>query len=88
MQAHTHPLPQVVLTSCHCRVHAYRVISSDCRAHASRVISSDCSGARGYTASTVTGVPLKAAVPQRVSMVRSSVRSLMLAPACSWATAR
>lgn len=31
-------------------------------------------------ASTVTGVPLNAAVPQRVSMARLSVRSLILAP--------
>ena len=36
----------------------------------------------GGVASTVTGVALKAAVPQRTSMARLSVRSLILAPAC------
>ena len=33
-------------------------------------------------ASTATHVPLKAAVPQRASIVRLSVTSLMLSPAC------
>jgi hypothetical protein len=37
-------------------------------------------------ASTATQVPLKAAVPQRASIDRSSVTSLMLSPGCSCAT--
>ena len=39
-----------------------------------------------FVPSTATQVPLKAAVPQRASIVRSSVTSLMLPPACSCAT--